>query len=409
MKKTLPLVVVLMLISALTIAQESNNAWTLGIGVNAVDVYPVNEDLPQGDYFDEFVNVNDHWNMGLYVDVSRSFTERLSLNVRGSYNQISKWGDNANNESIAVANLDYIGLDGMVNFSILKNTVIKPFIAVGGGYTWIEEGPFNTSTANESDDLIGAGTINGALGLNIALSKNVDVKVQTTYKHSFEDYLTKHFQHSVGLAYTFPTAQQKKDKLDDDNDGVSNENDLCPQVAGLPEYAGCADTDGDGTPDSLDKCPDLKGTDNGCPSPDVVSKSVAETAQANLESAEQVIASLKSEMVKEINASVYFDVESSKLTFNAKQVLDLVVNSFKNKTNLIIELSGFADSTGSETFNKKISQERVNNVKEYFISKGINESAITANNYGESNPVAPNNTKEGRALNRRASLKVTLE
>ena len=44
-------------------AQDDNNPWQVTVGVNAVDVYPVGENAPQGEYFDEFYNVNDHWNI----------------------------------------------------------------------------------------------------------------------------------------------------------------------------------------------------------------------------------------------------------------------------------------------------------------------------------------------------------
>ena len=46
-----------------TYAQDENNPWAISFGVNAVDVYPVGEDAPQGEYFDEFFNVEDHWNI----------------------------------------------------------------------------------------------------------------------------------------------------------------------------------------------------------------------------------------------------------------------------------------------------------------------------------------------------------
>ena len=44
-------------------AQDENNPWQLAIGINAVDVFPVGEDAPQGDYFQEFYNVGDHWSI----------------------------------------------------------------------------------------------------------------------------------------------------------------------------------------------------------------------------------------------------------------------------------------------------------------------------------------------------------
>ncbi len=44
-------------------AQDANNPWKISLGANAVDLYPVGEDAPLGDYFDEFFNAEDHWNM----------------------------------------------------------------------------------------------------------------------------------------------------------------------------------------------------------------------------------------------------------------------------------------------------------------------------------------------------------
>lgn len=406
MKTRLSLVVVMMLISAITTAQKTNKNWSLGFGVSAVDVFPVGEEAPQGEYFDEFFNVSDHWNLGLYVDVNKSFTERLSLSLRGSYNQITKWGEVTNDNSVLVDNLDYISLDGMINFNILKNKTINPFVAIGGGYTFIKEGSYNTiSNSKGIDNLVGAGTINGALGLNFNLSDNVAIKVQSAYKHSFEDYLTKHFQHSLGFTYTFGNNSPEVIKPDTDKDGVPDENDLCPDVAGLPEYAGCTDTDGDGTPDSLDKCPNQKGTDNGCPDK---SNSLVETAEANLAAANKVITDLENSSLKEIMTSVYFQIESGDLTNNAKQVLNVVLNSFKGK-NLSVSLNGYADSRGSSDFNNKLSQARVKSVLDYLVSKGIDVSAITANNFGEANPIGSNDSKEGRALNRRTEIKVTVK
>lgn len=400
------LVILVMLISTLTIAQKTNKNWSVGFGANAVDLFPVGEKAPQGEALDEFFNVKDHWNLGIYIDVNKSFTERLSVGFRASYNQISKWGEINNDDSILVDNLDYIGFDGAVNFNILKNKVVSPFVSVGGGYTFIEEGLYNTlSNNNGTDNLVGAGSANGALGINFNLSDNVAIKAQSVYKHSFEDYLSSHLQHSVGFTYIFGNNSPEVIKPDADEDGVPDENDLCPEVAGIPEYAGCNDTDGDGTPDSLDNCPNVKGTDKGCP--DKANPLVTE-AEANLAAADKVINELKNGVLKDVSTAVYFEVESAALTNNAKQVLDVVLTSFKDKE-ITVTLNGYADSRGSSEFNNKLSQNRAKNVLDYFVSKGISTSVVTTNNFGETNPIGSNDSEEGRALNRRTEIKVSLK
>lgn len=73
--------------------------------------------------------------------------------------------------------------------------------------------------------------------------------------------------------------------------------------------------------------------------------------------------------------------------------------------NLIIE--GHADSQGEDAFNLTLSQKRTESVKTYLMSKGIMESRLTAIGFGESKPIADNNTSLGRAKNRRVELRTS--
>ena len=170
-------------------AQDSNNPWALGVGVNAVDIYPTGEDAPLGGYFDEFFNVGDHYNILpslSRVSVGRYLNSGFSFTAAGSINRIDKFGDDS------VDDLSYYGLDGTIAYSLgeaFNLSTFDPYLGVGGGYTWVDE--------------IGAGTLDGTLGFNLWFSDNIVLNIQTAYKHSFEDYLPKHWQHSVGLAVKF--------------------------------------------------------------------------------------------------------------------------------------------------------------------------------------------------------------
>ncbi len=162
-------------------AQDKNNPWAIGLGINAVDFYPVGEDAPQGDYFDEYFNASDHWNVLPSISrltVSRYLSDGFTFTVAGSFNRIENFGDARRND------LTYFGVDGGISYSfkdIIKSKTVDPFLGVGGGYSWVDE--------------IGAGTFNGTLGLKYWFTDNIGFEVQSTYKHSFEDYLSKHFQH----------------------------------------------------------------------------------------------------------------------------------------------------------------------------------------------------------------------
>ncbi|PTM04388.1 MAG: cell envelope biogenesis protein OmpA, partial [Bacteroidetes bacterium] len=77
-------------------AQDDNNPWQFSFGINAVDLYPVGEDAPRGAYFDEYFNVNDHWNILPSLStftLSKYLGENFSFGVGGSVNKISKFGD----------------------------------------------------------------------------------------------------------------------------------------------------------------------------------------------------------------------------------------------------------------------------------------------------------------------------
>lgn len=189
-------VAVLLVSFSTTYGQDKNNPWAITLGVNAVDPYPVGEDAPQGDYFDEFFNATDHWNIFPSVSsiaVSRYLSDGFTFTAVGSVNRIDKFGTNfdpitGEETTNKVNDLTYYAVDGRVSYSfmnLIKSKSVDPYLGVGGGYTWLDE--------------IGAGTLNGTLGLTYWFSEKLGINVNTTYKHAFEDYLPKHFQHTAGL------------------------------------------------------------------------------------------------------------------------------------------------------------------------------------------------------------------
>ncbi|WP_417763556.1 OmpA family protein [Shewanella sp.] len=102
-----------------------------------------------------------------------------------------------------------------------------------------------------------------------------------------------------------------------------------------------------------------------------------------------------------------FGVDSSSLSGKAQTVLDsvaLVVNEYaKTKLNII----GHTDSTGSASYNMRLSQVRASAVGSYLISQGVNGQRIVTNGAGESQPIASNNNEQGRAQNRRVEIILT--
>ena len=75
-----------------------------------------------------------------------------------------------------------------------------------------------------------------------------------------------------------------------------------------------------------------------------------------------------------------------------------------NNPVLRVEIEGHTDNVGSESYNQKLSENRARVVMEYLVKKGTQSERLSSAGYGFSRPIAPNNTQEGRAKNRRVEL-----
>ena len=426
-------------------AQDENNPWKITLGVNAVDVFPVGEDAPQGDYFQEFYNVEDNWNIIpsiSLVSVQKYIEDGFSIGISASINRIDKWGKTQEGTPVSVSSLMYYAVDGNVNYSLsglLKTKKLEPFVGFGGGYTWIEEGPYNTPADGGGSALVGAGTLNGTVGLSYWFSDNIGITAQSTYKHSFKDYLTKHFQHSVGVAFKFGGT-------DTDGDGIYDKHDLCPEVPGLEEFNGCPDTDGDGVSDNKDTCPNEAGlvalagcpdadadgianaqdecpneagpvANNGCPWKDGDSDGVLDKDDncpneagtvANNGCPEVVIPSQEDQnQLINYSRTINFSLGKSSFKADAYPTLQAITAILKEypKANFVVE--GHTDSTGTNNnFNQLLSERRAQKVVDYLVENGISAERLTSAGFGENNPIESNMTAAGRSANRRVEVKL---
>lgn len=179
---------------------------------------------------------------------------------------------------------------------------------------------------------------------------------------------------------------------DGDGDGVADKDDKCPEAPGIPLYDGCADTDSDGIPDNVDKCVNepevINGVDDedGCPD---------EGKAMVIVTAEKI----------EIKETVRFRSGSTRIDRRSYGLLDQVAQVFN--ANLQIKkarVEGHTDSVGSDSTNKRLSQGRAESVMKYLVGKGVDPARLTAEGFGEEQPIAPNDTKDGRAANRRVEF-----
>jgi len=104
--------------------------------------------------------------------------------------------------------------------------------------------------------------------------------------------------------------------------------------------------------------------------------------------------------------NLFFETGKHNLKIESYPELNRLADFIKENPEIKIEISGHTDNVGSDEYNQTLSERRANEVKNYLTSKGCNSKQLTAVGYGESKPVASNNTDDGKAKNRRVEFKV---
>ena len=169
--------------------------------------------------------------------------------------------------------------------------------------------------------------------------------------------------------------------------------DKCP---GTPkgvavDATGCPiDSDGDGVPDYLDKCP---GTPKGVP---------VDATGCPIEGIEV----MGDEWM--VRGKVLFALNKVTIRPEAAEVLLKVAGFLKKNPQYLVEIQGNTDNTGQMAWNMQLSKKRADAVKAYLVSNGVAGGRLTTKAFGPNEPIAPNNTAEGRAKNRRVDFKPTV-
>jgi OOP family OmpA-OmpF porin len=205
---------------------------------------------------------------------------------------------------------------------------------------------------------------------------------------------------------------------DRDKDGIADKDDACPDVFGLASLKGCPDTDGDGVADKDDKCPDTpkgwKVDALGCPfdndkdglfnEEDDCPTVAGPKENKGCPVVEKTVEAVSPDMIIE---PVYFDFDKSNILAVEKAKIDKLVKLLKSNDAYNVNLTGNADSKGTEEYNMKLSERRIDSVVKAINSGGVKKIRVSKQKpLGETNPAATNDTEEGRALNRRVEFEV---
>jgi outer membrane protein OmpA-like peptidoglycan-associated protein len=203
---------------------------------------------------------------------------------------------------------------------------------------------------------------------------------------------------------------------DRDKDGTPDKTDLCPDVAGPKEHFGCPDTDGDGVYDNEDKCIQTPGPKEnlGCAWPDKDGDGVFDKDDAcptifgvpenkgcpKLEKKEL-------ETIKYAFENLEFETGKDIIRTHSYPSLNALAALLVKKDSYGLRIEGHTDNVGADDKNLILSQKRADAVKAYLAKKGVSAQKLETYGYGETKPIATNDTKEGRQKNRRVEMTIT--
>ena len=430
-------------------AQDENSKWAIGFGINAVDIRTPHQ---FGDFLKDWGGTKDLNILPAVtkLSVARYIGAGFSAEIEGSLNKIKEGFDGySEDKSFWSANLQ--AKYALRRLFTTESGWFDPYIKVGGGYTAYE---------SRFDDKEGGFKALAGGGINFWFTDHLGVNLQTGYHHGFQKNGTDYFQHSAGIVIKFGSKDTDKDGIPDnkdacpevaglkefngcpdtdgdgipdkddacpqvkgpkefngcpdtDGDGIPDKDDACPEVAGPKEFNGCPDTDGDGIPDKDDKCPDVAGPaeNGGCPWPDTDGDGVLDKDDLCPEVAGP--ASNKgcpeptTDDQKKLNQyakTILFDTGKATIKFESAEILNQIINVLKKYPNSRFRIEGHTDSVGKKQKNIELSQNRADAVKIYLIQGGIASDRLESKGYGPEKPIASNKNKKGRALNRRVEI-----
>jgi OmpA-OmpF porin, OOP family len=228
-----------------------------------------------------------------------------------------------------------------------------------------------------------------------------------------------------------PPVKKRVPPPDRDKDGIFDRDDACPDVPGVrspdPEKNGCPppppDRDGDGIIDRDDACPDVPGVrsddpaENGCP-PDTDGDGIRDDVDAcpkekgkpdpdpQKNGCPTAVRVTENEIV--ILEQVQFKTGSATILKTSDDLLMQVSMVLAEHPEIVkIEVQGHTDNRGGKKYNKKLSDRRAASVVKWLVTRGsVDQSRLMSHGYGMDEPIAENDTPEGRQKNRRVQFKI---
>ena len=380
---------------------------------------------PDGESFDDYFNrletlgilTPDSWEeklkvklpMAIRADVDYHIYKPFFINAGAVINMISKNDQLSAHYTTSFTVTPRFEKKWYSIYSPVYYNLEQEKIAWGAGF---RAGPLFVGSASVLSNLISKDNISAMdvhVGLHIPIFKASNKK-----KEKKDQQAAKKEEKEEKKDEEQKDDQDDKSVKDTDGDGVTDDKDECPDVAGEIALIGCPDKDGDGVADHKDRCPDMAGSPkhDGCPVPDSDGDGVNDDVDNCPDLAgpveyggcpEHVKREVKDKVVSAARR-IHFVTGQATIQKSAYQQLNAIVKILKSDPNLRLSIDGHTDNVGSDAFNDVLSVRRAQAVKTYLMSKGIAEYRLSAQGFGSSMPIDDNRTMAGRAKNRRVEM-----
>lgn len=380
---------------------------------------------------DDAIRLIDDQFGGFRVGYGRAFRDKVDLEINAfggiwdGFQDSEEWG---------------AGLDAHLLLSEDRDAKIVPYFIMGTGFMKTQN-----AITTDSSGLIGSLGIGADMRIKPGVSFRADLRGRRDFSSpSSPTDILFNFGFKMDLGKTAPPPPADSDadgvhddidrcpntpagiavdssgcELDGDVDGVVDRRDRCPSTrrGADVDSRGCeivSDADGDGVPDGRDRCPDslagAKVDANGCEFDSDADGVVDRLDRCSDTSAGTRVDSRGCPLQRETRLDgVLFEINSAQLSGDSVRRLNQAVETLKLNPDLKVEVAGHTDSTGAASYNEQMSQRRAEAVRDYLVSNGIGADRLSARGYGESQPVGSNETREGRAENRRVTLRILNE
>jgi|TARA_B110000459_G_scaffold9635_1_gene9839 outer membrane protein OmpA-like peptidoglycan-associated protein len=429
-------------------AQDANNPWVVGFGINSVDIQ--NGKFGSEEFFKDAFDTSD---LNILPSISRISAEKylekgFTLQLAGTLNKVTYVNMTDDSDYI------YFSVGALVKYDLNhlfgETGWFDPYVGIGGDFV----------DADDKSELMAT----GAVGFNVWFNENLGLNFQHGWKKGFNNNIANHFQSTAGLVIKFGGKDTDGDGVydkfdacpeiaglvafkgcpDSDGDGIKDSDDACPNVAGLATMNGCPDADADGIADKDDMCPNAKGTkaNKGCPDtdgdgvvdkndkcptaagpvanggcawPDTDGDSILDkddkcpnvAGVASEGGCPEIISNEAQMGMNSFAQAILFKLESASFESGVTDMIDGMLAIMNEYPQAEFAIKGFTDNSGSVSGNLKLSNSRANAVKDYLIANGIPAARLTAVGFGQDSPIASNKTRAGRVQNRRVEVKVT--